>query len=87
MTVERKGQGPIFVLAGLLGRSEDWAEFTDKWQAVLDHDPSLSAFKMREGGWSFGALRRMEPCSKGRTGLSIGGGYQSNSANGDLLRS
>lgn len=55
-----KGQGPIFVLAGLLGRSEDWAEFTDKWQAVLDHDPSLSAFKMREAaglserfaGWS-----------------------------------
>jgi len=29
-----KGEGDTFVLAGFIGRAEDWALFSDRWQAV-----------------------------------------------------
>ena len=35
-----KGHGPVFVLAGYLGRSEDWRPFADDWATLLSREPS-----------------------------------------------
>jgi hypothetical protein len=43
-----KGTNRHFVLAGLVGSSAGWAEFSDEWQTVLDAPPAIRAFKMKE---------------------------------------
>jgi hypothetical protein len=43
-----KGAGPVIVMAGLVGRSEWWADFSDKWDACLKQEPPIDYFKMRE---------------------------------------
>ena len=53
-------QPPIFVQAGYIAPAEKWAAFSNKWQAVLDIEPRLEYFKMKEAwalrgqfdGWS-----------------------------------
>jgi hypothetical protein len=42
------GQSRHFVMAGLIGHSEDWAVFSDEWRACLDAPPRISAFKMKD---------------------------------------
>lgn len=42
------GQSRHFVMAGLIGHSEDWAQFSDEWKACLDAHPRIRVFKMRE---------------------------------------
>ena len=42
------GQGPVFVMAGLLGWSEYWAQFSEAWKKVLDTPPRLGRFKMHD---------------------------------------
>ena len=43
-----EGQGPVFVLAGHLSRTEVWSAFATRWQQVLDEAQSLPYFKMKE---------------------------------------
>jgi hypothetical protein len=43
-----KGQGRVIVMAGLIGPSEWWADFSDNWDACLKEDPAIGYFKMRE---------------------------------------
>jgi hypothetical protein len=43
-----KGQGPVIVIAGLIGRSEWWANLSDQWAACLCAAPSIDYFKMHE---------------------------------------
>jgi Protein of unknown function (DUF3800) len=42
-----KGSTRHFVLAGLVGSSEAWAEFSDEWAACLKQHPAIPAFKMK----------------------------------------
>lgn len=37
-----------FVLAGLIGTSEQWADFSDNWRMALAETPSMQYFKMQE---------------------------------------
>jgi hypothetical protein len=61
-----KNQDAAFVLAGVIAKSERWADFSDDWQAVLNASPSIGYFKMYEaaklkdqfGGWK--AIKRDE---------------------------
>ena len=39
---------PVFVLAGFIADSTQWAAFSDEWKAALDTSPSIEYFKMRE---------------------------------------
>ena len=43
-----KGHSRHFVVVGLVGQSEAWANFSDEWSACLRHPPSIRIFKMRE---------------------------------------
>ncbi|MGQ0650000.1 MAG: DUF3800 domain-containing protein [Gemmatimonadaceae bacterium] len=40
-----KGQGPLIVMAGMLGAAEWWADFSDHWDACLHEKPTLQYFK------------------------------------------
>ncbi len=40
--------GKIFVLAGYIAPAENWAAFSNEWQAILDEEPRLERFKMHE---------------------------------------
>ena len=42
------GDGQVFVMAGYLAPSENWAEFSNEWQALLRVPPELPSFKMRK---------------------------------------
>lgn len=54
-----KGTTRHFVLAGLVGSSEAWAEFADEWAAVLRESPSISLFKMAHAANLTGQFRGM----------------------------
>jgi hypothetical protein len=43
-----KGHSELFVLAGLISHSDDWANFSDEWDALLKSPPRIDLFKMRE---------------------------------------
>lgn len=43
-----KGQGRSFVLAGLIGKAEDWAAFSEAWYRCLRRSPRIKYFKMYE---------------------------------------
>jgi hypothetical protein len=43
-----RNQDACLVLAGFISPAEEWAAFSDEWQACLDSSPSLRYFKMRE---------------------------------------
>ncbi len=53
-------QQHVYVLAGLLAKYDHWAEFADKWQAVLDETPKLEFYK-------FGESRRLKGQFEGWT--------------------
>lgn len=52
------GHSKHFVLAGLVGPSSQWAEFSAEWQACLDEKPSLKRFKMSEAAGRSGEFYR-----------------------------
>jgi hypothetical protein len=55
-----KGTNRHFVLAGLVGSSASWAEFSDEWRAVLEEYPAIRSFKMKEAaGRPSGQFRGM----------------------------
>lgn len=56
-----KGTTRHFVLAGLVGDSEGWAEFSDEWDACLKQHPAIiGPFKMKDAaGKPSGAFRGM----------------------------
>jgi len=39
---------PMFVLAGFIADSTDWAEFSDEWEKALLEFPTIEYFKMVE---------------------------------------
>jgi hypothetical protein len=39
---------PAFVLAGFMGRAENWADFADDWQGCLEEDPPIPLLKGRD---------------------------------------
>jgi len=39
------GQGQVIVMAGLIGRAEWWADFSDRWDACLKEPPAIRYFK------------------------------------------
>jgi hypothetical protein len=60
-----RGQGPLIVMAGLIGASEVWADFSDQWNACLKESPVIrDRFKMKEAAgltgsfWGFSAPAR-----------------------------
>jgi hypothetical protein len=49
--VDDSGSEPnsqFFVLAGFIASANNWAAFSDEWQAALDQTPRLEYFKMKE---------------------------------------
>ncbi|MGD0864656.1 MAG: DUF3800 domain-containing protein [Rhizomicrobium sp.] len=54
-----KGTTRHFVLAGLIGSSEEWAEFSDEWSACLRQPPTIKCFKMKDAAGCVGEFRRM----------------------------
>lgn len=54
-----KGSTPHFVLAGLVGSSASWAEFSDEWALVLKEAPAIRIFKMKEAAGLTGQFRGM----------------------------
>ncbi len=43
-----KSQDPVFVLAGLVMNADEWIQFTDSWDAILNKVPRIEYFKMNE---------------------------------------
>lgn len=43
-----KDDPPVFVLAGFVAESENWAAFTDEWNEELARYPAIDYFKMKE---------------------------------------
>ncbi len=43
-----KGQGPLLVLAALIGQASQWAEFSGQWADALAAPPTIRYFKTRE---------------------------------------
>lgn len=43
-----KGQGHVFVLAGLIAPAEQWAEFSIEWGECLASPPAIRVFKLTE---------------------------------------
>src|SRR3954454_16254224 len=43
-----KDDPPVFVLAGFIAEAENWARFTDEWNAELGRYPAVEYFKMKE---------------------------------------
>ena len=41
-------QGPVYLLSGFVGHVEEWAQFSDEWDAELRKPPTISYFKMKE---------------------------------------
>ncbi len=54
-----KGQGPHVVIAGLIGRAEWWAEFSDEWAACLNQAPHVACFKMHQAAHRSGQFAGM----------------------------
>ena len=52
-----KGTDPVFVLAGLIGKAEQWAEFSTAWKKHLRESPSIAYFKMAEAAKLGGEFR------------------------------
>jgi len=52
------GHSKHFVLAGLVGHSEDWAAFSDEWRACLAEKPSIKVFKMSHAARRSGEFYR-----------------------------
>ncbi|MGD1156563.1 MAG: DUF3800 domain-containing protein [Terriglobia bacterium] len=52
-----KGTDPIFVLAGFIGKAEQWAEFSTAWKQHLRESPSIAYFKMAEAAKLGGEFR------------------------------
>src|SRR6185437_2444135 len=42
------GDSPAFVMAGYIGRVEDWERFTVEWQAALDQPKAIQYLRMSE---------------------------------------
>jgi hypothetical protein len=41
-------QGPVYLLAGYVSAVESWEKFSISWRKILDEEPSIEYFKMRE---------------------------------------
>ena len=52
------GHSKHFVLAGLGGRSEQWAVFSEEWRACLAEKPSLTRLKMSQAAGRSGEFYR-----------------------------
>jgi hypothetical protein len=58
--IDDSGSGvPVFVLSGYVSSVDWWEAFSDEWQALLDEDPKIPYFKMREAVYGFS--RKMKP--------------------------
>lgn len=55
-----RGQEPVFVLAGYMGRVRNWEAFTHRWRGILNQKPRIECLKGKEAatlsgefsGWS-----------------------------------
>lgn len=56
-----KGTDAVFVLAGFIGRAENWAQFSDAWKAHLKRPPSVRYIKMNEAAKLDGEFRFWRP--------------------------
>jgi hypothetical protein len=61
-----KGQGDTFVLAGFIGRAEDWAAFADRWQAALERPPAIPRFKFWEFAHGEGSFARFSEAERNK---------------------
>jgi hypothetical protein len=59
-----KGQKPVFVLAGLVLRQDQWVAFTNSWKAILDTSPKLEYFKMKEAAHCVGQFKRFSTADR-----------------------
>lgn len=56
-----KGQSPVVVFAGWIGKAEDWANFSDDWVQCLASRPKINYLKMREAASKTGQFEGMLP--------------------------
>lgn len=61
-----KGQGDTFVLAGFIGRADDWASFADRWRSALERPPAISRFKFWEFAHGEGAFSRLSELARNK---------------------
>jgi hypothetical protein len=52
-----RGHSRHFVLAGLIGDAESWADFSDKWNACLGERPSIQRLEMKDAAGPNGEFR------------------------------
>src|SRR5439155_19473930 len=55
-----KGTNPVFTFAGIIGRSERWAQFSDAWQDWLKTPPKIGYLKMNEAAKLIGEFGRFD---------------------------
>jgi len=68
-----------FVLAGLIGTSEQWADFSINWQTALHESPRIDYFKMQEAAklkGQFGRWKRETRDAKLRRLLAVLNSYE-----------
>lgn len=56
---------PVYVLAGVVGRPDDWLAFSEEWQRELDAEPPLPYFKMSDASRPTGVWRSMTSEARG----------------------
>src|SRR5438067_1373413 len=59
-----RGQGPVFVLAGLIGEAEDWADFSTRWCRALHSPPRIEHFKMHDAAHRRGQFARVSKAAR-----------------------
>lgn len=59
-----RGHSRYFVLAGLVGEAESWAEFSDEWDACLKERPSIRRFKMKDAAGCSGEFHSFLPSQR-----------------------
>jgi hypothetical protein len=59
-----RGHSQFFVLAGLIADSENWATFSDEWNACLKERPAIQRFKMRDAAGCSGEFRGFQPSDR-----------------------
>lgn len=60
-----KGHSRHFVLVGLIGHAESWAEFSDEWSSWLRQAPAITIFKMKDAAGCSGQFRGMTEKQRG----------------------
>lgn len=59
-----KGQGRAFAMAGFMAEAHIWECFSEEWHEVLEREPAVSQFKMREAAKFRGEFHKMSKADR-----------------------